>query len=170
MAGHTESQFGLARLLADLLDPPELDEARTWYTRAAEDGHTEAQYDLGMLLAERIDPPELDEARGRQHLGRPGRHAGARFKLGLMPAAQLAKPELAEAHSKPEPVQRERPRRRAGAQMSAAMAAPVPVAPRRAGRRPLTPTRPGWSPASSTGRAARPPRPRTASSPGCRRR
>ena len=50
-------------LLADRLDPPELAEARTWWTKAAEAGHTDAQYNLGVLLADRLDPPELAEAR-----------------------------------------------------------------------------------------------------------
>jgi TPR repeat protein len=45
-----------------LLNPPEVAEARTWLTKAAESGHTKAQYNLGLLLAFMMDPPELTEA------------------------------------------------------------------------------------------------------------
>ena len=45
------------------LDPPELDEARTWYEKAADAGHTGAMNNLGTLLADQLDPPELDAAR-----------------------------------------------------------------------------------------------------------
>jgi TPR repeat protein len=50
-------------LLTSELDPPELAEARTWWTKASEAGHVGAQYSLGMLLAKLLDPPELAEAR-----------------------------------------------------------------------------------------------------------
>jgi TPR repeat protein len=36
-------------LLADFVDPPELDEARRWYTAAAEAGHTAASDALARL-------------------------------------------------------------------------------------------------------------------------
>jgi TPR repeat protein len=39
--------FNLGVLLADRLEPPRLDEARTWWTRAAEAGHREAMSALG---------------------------------------------------------------------------------------------------------------------------
>jgi TPR repeat protein len=58
-AGHTDAQFSLGWLLSTVLDPPELAEARTWFTRAAEGGDTDAQFSLGLLLATRLDPPEL---------------------------------------------------------------------------------------------------------------
>jgi TPR repeat protein len=50
-------------MLATELDPPELAEARMWWTKAAAAGHTEAQINLGVLLADLLDPPELAEAR-----------------------------------------------------------------------------------------------------------
>lgn len=37
-AGDTVAQFNLGVLLATRLDPPELKEARRWYTRAAKGG------------------------------------------------------------------------------------------------------------------------------------
>ena len=54
--------YNLGVLLATLLDPPELDQARYWYEQAAAAGDTGAMYNLG-LLAERLDPPDLDQAR-----------------------------------------------------------------------------------------------------------
>ncbi|HKB31857.1 MAG TPA: hypothetical protein VKD26_13620, partial [Streptosporangiaceae bacterium] len=67
----------LAVLLADRLDPPELAEARTWYTRAAEAGDTDAQFNLGRLLATRLDPPQLGEARTWYTRARQGRRDDA---------------------------------------------------------------------------------------------
>ena len=46
-----------------MLGPPELAEARIWYTKAAEAGHIDACVRLGLLLATRLDRPELAEAR-----------------------------------------------------------------------------------------------------------
>ena len=45
------------------VSPPDLVEARRWYTMAAEAGHTGAQFNIGFLLAERLDPADLDGAR-----------------------------------------------------------------------------------------------------------
>ena len=56
--------FGLGVLLAERVDPPELDQARGWWQKAAEAGHTGAMFGLGVLLADQVDPPELDQARG----------------------------------------------------------------------------------------------------------
>ena len=50
-------------LLAERLDPPDLDEGPLWLTRAAEAGHTYAQFELGRVLAWRLDPPDLDGGR-----------------------------------------------------------------------------------------------------------
>jgi TPR repeat protein len=54
--------YNLGVLLTEL-DPPELVEARRWYTQAAQSGDAGAAYNLGVLLAYRLDPPELVEAR-----------------------------------------------------------------------------------------------------------
>jgi hypothetical protein len=62
-AGHTGAMFTLGLLLADRLDPPDLDQARHWFEQAAAAGHTDAMINLGDLLATRLDPPDLDEAR-----------------------------------------------------------------------------------------------------------
>ena len=59
----TSAQASLGVLLATTGELPELDEARIWWTKAAQAGHTSAQYNLGVLLATTADPPELDEAR-----------------------------------------------------------------------------------------------------------
>jgi hypothetical protein len=60
--GDTDAMYNLGVLLATLLDPPELDEARYWYEQAAA-GHTDAMRNLGLLLATQLDPPDLDQAR-----------------------------------------------------------------------------------------------------------
>ena len=62
-AGDTVAMVNLGNLLAELVDPPELDQARSWYQKAAEAGDTVAMVNLGNLLAELVDPPELDQAR-----------------------------------------------------------------------------------------------------------
>ena len=49
------------------LDPAELEEARRWFTAAAEAGRVSAQIHLGVLLATQLDPPELGEARRLVH-------------------------------------------------------------------------------------------------------
>ena len=53
----------LGYLLANHLDPPDLDSARRWYEQAAAQGNTDAMHNLGVLLANRLDPPDLDSAR-----------------------------------------------------------------------------------------------------------
>jgi TPR repeat protein len=52
----------LGILLANELDPPDLDQAQEWYRKAIAAGNTECMRDLGILLAERLDPPDLDGA------------------------------------------------------------------------------------------------------------
>ena len=42
-AGNVEAQYALGRLLAERLDPPDLDGARTWFTRAADAGAAESE-------------------------------------------------------------------------------------------------------------------------------
>ena len=54
----------LGNLLADQLDPPELEEARGWYLKAATPATGREMVNLGYLLADQLDPPELEEARG----------------------------------------------------------------------------------------------------------
>jgi hypothetical protein len=50
-AGRREAMFNLGVLFASKLDPPQLDEARTWYERAADAGHTGAMCALEGPLA-----------------------------------------------------------------------------------------------------------------------
>jgi integrase len=49
--------YNLGVLLANQWDPPELDQARIWWEKAADAGVTKAIYNLGALLADRWDPP-----------------------------------------------------------------------------------------------------------------
>ena len=55
--------YNLGVLLANQWDPPELDQARIWWEKAADAGVTKAMYNLGVLLANQWDPPQLDQAR-----------------------------------------------------------------------------------------------------------
>jgi TPR repeat protein len=55
--------YNLGAQLANQWDPPELDQARIWWEKAADAGVTGAMYNLGALLADRWDPPQLDQAR-----------------------------------------------------------------------------------------------------------
>jgi TPR repeat protein len=65
--------YNLGVLLANQWDPPELDQARIWWEKAADGGNTNAMYNLGLLLANQWDPPQLDQA---PHLVREGRKEG----------------------------------------------------------------------------------------------
>jgi TPR repeat protein len=49
--------YNLGVLLANQWDPPQLDQARIWWEKAADAGVTKAMYNLGALLADRWDPP-----------------------------------------------------------------------------------------------------------------
>ena len=57
------AQSSLGLFLATLAQPPDLEGARHWYTKAAEAGSTKAQYRLAVLLATRVAPMDLPEAR-----------------------------------------------------------------------------------------------------------
>jgi TPR repeat protein len=86
--------FNLGVLLADRVDPPELDLARGWYQKAAEAGHTGAMVNLGVLLADRVDPPELDLARGWYQKAAEAGHIRAMFGLGVLLEERVDPPEL----------------------------------------------------------------------------
>jgi TPR repeat protein len=47
--------YNLGVLLADRVDPPELEKARGWYQKAADAGHAGAEYFMGVLCAARGD-------------------------------------------------------------------------------------------------------------------
>jgi TPR repeat protein len=64
--------YNLGVLLANQWDPPELDQARIWWEKAADAGVTKAMYNLGALLADRWDPPSWT----RPHLVGEGRRCG----------------------------------------------------------------------------------------------
>jgi TPR repeat protein len=55
--------FNLGLLLAERLVPPDLNEARYWYQRAADANHTGAMLNLAALLADWLIPPDVDGAR-----------------------------------------------------------------------------------------------------------
>jgi TPR repeat protein len=98
-AGHAGAQNALGVLLATMLDPPELDEARTWYTKAAEAGEVGAQVNLGVLLATMLDPPELADARTWWTRAAEAGDADAQNNLGVLLATMLDPPELDEART-----------------------------------------------------------------------
>jgi TPR repeat protein len=92
--GDTDAMINLGALLAERLDPPQHDEARAWWTRAAEAGDTGAMFNLGVLLAKQAGPtparrgPHLVDTRRR---GRPDRghvqpRGPARPPAGATPA------------------------------------------------------------------------------------
>ena len=89
-----DAQYNRGILLADRLDPPDLDGARAWYTRAAKAGHTAAQFSLGVLLAEKLDPPDLDEARTWLTRAAEADNPEAQFALGLLLGDRLDPPDL----------------------------------------------------------------------------
>jgi TPR repeat protein len=90
---------GLGELLLTRLDPPELAEARTWYTKAAEAGNTNAMVGLGALLADWLDPPELAEARTWLQKAAEAGNTNAMVGLGIFLTDRLDPPELAEART-----------------------------------------------------------------------
>ena len=78
--------YNLGVLLQRRLNPPELVEARRWYTLAAEAGHTDAMYNLGILLANQMDPPELRKARRLWTAAAEAGNTNASSTSGSVPA------------------------------------------------------------------------------------
>ena len=95
--GHGEALFNLGVLLADCLNPPDLAQARQWYTKAAQAGDAGARFNLGVLLADRLDPPDLAGARKWWTLAADAGDADACFNLGVLLADRLDPPDLAGA-------------------------------------------------------------------------
>ncbi len=81
------------------MEPADLAEARTWYTKAAQAGHPGAQYNLGVLLADRLDLPDLAEARTWYTKAAEAGHVSAQNNLGGLLATRLDPPDLAEART-----------------------------------------------------------------------
>jgi TPR repeat protein len=72
-AGNTSAMNNLGSLLlANQWDPPQLDQARTWWEKAAEAGNTDAMYNLDLLLTNHLNPPQPRRAGGRGATGRGG--------------------------------------------------------------------------------------------------
>ena len=96
-AGNTDAMFNLGFLLADQVDPPQLEEARRWYEQAANAGNTDAMFNLGFLLADQVEPPQLEEARRSYEQAANLGHSGAMFNLGNMLAYDADPAELEAA-------------------------------------------------------------------------
>jgi TPR repeat protein len=96
-AGDIEAQVRLGRFFAVTQYPPDLSQARMWWTRAAEGGHAEAQSNLGVLLTQWLDPPDLEEARLWYTKAAGAGDILAQYGLGRLLATELDSPELAEA-------------------------------------------------------------------------
>ena len=91
---HPKTMYNLAFLLAERVDPPELDAARGWYERAAEAGYFDAMRSLGILLATMVDPPELDAAREWYERAAEAGHINAMTSLGNLLSDRVEPPEL----------------------------------------------------------------------------
>lgn len=98
-AGYSWAQFNPGILGETALGPPELAEARMWWTRAAQAGHTEAQFNLGVLLTTVLNQPEVAEARMWWTSAAQAGHTGAQFNLAVLLTEVLNPPELAEARA-----------------------------------------------------------------------
>jgi TPR repeat protein len=92
--GDASAQYSLGLLLAHQMDPPDLDGARTWWTRAAEGGHTGAQFNLGMLLEDDLNPPDLDGARKWYTRAAEAGDVRAQLNLGFLLSTRLDPPDL----------------------------------------------------------------------------
>jgi TPR repeat protein len=103
--------YNLGVLLANQWDPPELDQARTWWEKAADAETTSAMYKLSLLQANRWDPPQLDQARTWYEKAADGGNTNAMYNLGLLVTNQWDPPQ-----GGPGPhLVRKRPQRRATA-------------------------------------------------------
>ena len=65
-------------------DPPELDEARDWFRKAADGGNTDAMF---MLMAGVDDPPLVAEAREWWQKAAAAGHSNAAFMLDHGPGS-----------------------------------------------------------------------------------
>ena len=92
--GDTQAQVHLGLILIQQ-DPPVADEARAWFTAAAEAGDRDAQYNLGVLAA-KSTPPDIDEARRWYTLAADAGHPWAQDALGTI-AENSAPPDIDEA-------------------------------------------------------------------------
>ena len=93
-SGNTDAMVNLGVLLADRLDPPDLDGAQAWYRRAADAGNTDAMVNLGVLLADRLDPPDLDGAQAWYRRAADAGNTDAMVNLGVLLADRLDPPDL----------------------------------------------------------------------------
>jgi sugar phosphate isomerase/epimerase len=77
-------------------DPPDRDEARRWFTVAAEAGNAHAQYCLGMYATE-LDPPDLDAARRWFTAAAEGGDPFAQYNLGQLLAPRSTRQSATRA-------------------------------------------------------------------------
>jgi TPR repeat protein len=95
--GDPRSQYEMGVLLEEGMDPPDLDGARSWYTRAAETGYVPAQFALGLLFQTLLDPPDLDSARNWYTRAAEAGDTRAQFNLGVLLEEEMDPPDLDSA-------------------------------------------------------------------------
>jgi TPR repeat protein len=98
-AGDADAMDNLAGLLAYMLDPPQFDEARTWWERAAEAGVAGAMFNLGALFVDDVDPPQFDEARTWWERAAEAGDTHAMINLGDLLANEVDPPQFDEART-----------------------------------------------------------------------
>jgi hypothetical protein len=99
--------YNLGVLLANQWDPPQLDQARTWWEKAADAETTSAMYNLSLLQANRWDPPQLDQA--RTWYGKGGKEGpphgtsapGVTGLIAVMRRIDAARPAAQRGHATP---------------------------------------------------------------------
>jgi TPR repeat protein len=64
--------------------PTQLDQARSWWEKAADAETTSAMYNLSLLQANRWDPPQLDQARTWYEKAADGGNTNAMYNLGMV--------------------------------------------------------------------------------------
>jgi TPR repeat protein len=94
--GSVRDQYRLGTAL-NYVDPPALEQAREWFTKAAEAGNVDSQCDLGTLLVQSFDPPEIAEGRRWWTMAAEAGDAVAQRNLGILLSSHVDPPEMAEA-------------------------------------------------------------------------
>ncbi|MHA7191941.1 hypothetical protein ACX80N_16780 [Arthrobacter sp. MDT2-16] len=93
-SGSTTALYNLGNLLADQLNPPNVELARKSWELASLSGNTSAQYNLGNLLVTRLNPPDVEGARRWWEQAADAGHTLAAYNLGNLHATRLNPPDL----------------------------------------------------------------------------